>query len=94
MTIPFTMRVVVPKQVLVRSFEQESVLLNLDSECYHGLDDMGTRMYQTLLESENIQAAYDSLLADFDVDAATLRRDLEEFIQKLVQRGLVELHGN
>jgi len=81
----------VPKHVLVRIFENESVLLNLDSECYHGLDNMGTRMWQALTHSQTVQEAYEMLLSEFEVDAATLRKDLNDFIDTLVQRGLVEI---
>ena len=66
-----------PNQVLVRTFQNESVLLNLDRESYHGLDDVGTRMWQALSQSENIQAAYESLLSEYEVNAATLRKDLD-----------------
>jgi hypothetical protein len=91
MPISFQAKILVPKQVLVRTFQNESVLLNLDSESYHGLDDVGTRMWQALSQSANIQAAYDSLLPEYEVDAATLQKDLEAFIETMVERGLVEV---
>jgi hypothetical protein len=93
MTISFTMQVSVPKHILVRTFENESVLLNLETESYHGLDDVGTRMWQALTQAENIQRAYESLLSDYQVDETTLRQDLQVFLQELVSRGLVELSG-
>ena len=91
MTISFKAKISVPKQVLVRTFQDESVLLNLASECYHGLDDMGTSMWQALIQSENIQAAYESLLSEYEVDEATLKNDLGDFIEILVKRGLIEV---
>jgi hypothetical protein len=91
MVISFKAKISVPKQVLVRTFQNESVLLNLDSEAYHGLDDVGTRMWQALIQSENIQAAYENLLSEYEVDQATLQKDLEAFIETLVGRGLVEV---
>jgi predicted transcriptional regulator len=91
MTVSFKAKISVPKQVLVRTFQDESVLLNLESECYHGLDDMGTSMWKALIESENIQAAYESLLSEYEVDEVTLQKDLGAFIETLVERGLVEV---
>ena len=91
-TISLTTEISVPKHVLVRVFQNESVLLNLDSECYHGLDDVGTRMWQAVTQSKTIQDAYDLLLSEFEVDPATLKKDLTDFIERLVQRGLVEVH--
>jgi len=92
MAVGMTMRVTSPKHVLVRTFENESVLLNLDSESYHGLDDVGTHMWEALTSSENIQAAYEKLLLDYEVDASQLRQDLDDFVAKMVQRGLLEIH--
>lgn len=91
MTVSFKSKISVPGQVLVRTFQDESVLLNLDSECYHGLDDMGTSMWKALIESENIQAAYETLLSEYEVDEVTLQKDLSAFIERLVERGLVEV---
>lgn len=93
-TLSLTAQISIPKSVLVRVFQNESVLLNLDSECYHGIDDVGTRMWEAVTQSKTIQEAYDILLSEFDVDAETLKKDLTDFIEKLVQRGLVDLHGN
>ena len=94
MDLSLTMQVSVPKNVLVRTFENESLLLNLDTESYYGLDEIGMRIWQALTQTENIQAAYESLLAEYDVDPITLQRDLEAFIESLVQRGLVELQNS
>ena len=91
MAFPMKMRVTFPKNVLMRAFENETVLLNLDTESYHGLDDVGTRMCQALTSSENIQEAYQKLLADYEVDPIMLRQDLDDFLANMVQRGLLEL---
>jgi hypothetical protein len=94
MTIASTAEITIPKHVLVRVFENESVLLNLESENYHGLDDVGSRMWQALSESKTIQDAYEKLQSQYDVDAATLQKDLNEFVERLVQRGLVEIRDS
>ena len=61
MTISFTDRVVVPDGVLISQLQEESVILNLDSERYYGLDDVGTRFLTVLTTSESIQAAHEKL---------------------------------
>jgi len=91
-TVSWTAAISIPKNVLVRVFQNESVLLNLDSECYHGLDDVGTHMWQAVTQSKTLQEAYDLLQSEFEVDPATLKKDLADFIERLVQRGLVEVH--
>jgi hypothetical protein len=88
----FTQRVSIPENIMFRELEGESVILDLDSESYFGLDLVGTRIWQLLVDGDSIQAAYDLLLEEFDVDAATLRADLEELLDELATKGLIEIH--
>jgi len=91
MPFSFSMRVIAAPDVLFRSLGGEAVLLNLETELYLGMDEVGTRMWTVLNESPSIQAAYDTLLAEYDVDGERLREDLAEFLDRLVERGLVEV---
>ncbi len=93
MTISFQGRVTLPKDVLLSGVQGESVLLNLKSERYFGLDEVGTRMLSVLTESNSVQAAYDTLLKEYDVEAEALRQDLTSLIDKLIDQGLVEMAG-
>jgi hypothetical protein len=82
-------RVTTPDGVMFREVGGEAVLLNLQSESYFGLDEIGTRMWSALTEAPSIEAAYATLLAEFDVEEEALRTDLSEFIAKLAEAGLV-----
>lgn len=92
MTFTFSQRMIKPDCVLVRILDGEAVLLNLDNEIYFGLDEVGTRMWMLLTGSDSIQAAYDGLLAEYEVDPATLRADLIELIQQLLENGLTVIN--
>src|SRR5438445_7938456 len=59
-------RAAAPAHVLVRLLDRESVLLNLETERYFGLDETGTRMWQLVTTSPDIDAAYQELLAEYD----------------------------
>lgn len=91
MPISFTDRVKVPQGVLVSGLQEESVILNLDSERYYGLDDVGTRMFSVLTASDSIEAAYQTLLEEYTVDREALKEDLVSLIDKLLEQGLVEV---
>ena len=93
MQISFSDRVTVPDDVLVSRLQEESVILNLDSERYYGLDDVGTRVLSALTNSDSIEAAYQSLLAEYDVDENVLRQDLLALVESLVQQGIVKISG-
>jgi len=48
MPIPFDTRLVAPTDVLMRELDGEAVILDLKSETYFGLDDVGTRIWTHL----------------------------------------------
>jgi hypothetical protein len=89
--VSFTDRAATPAHVLVRFLDRESVLLNLETEQYFGLDGTGTRMWQLVTGSPNIDAAYQELLAEFDVEPELLRSNLMELLSRLVDSGLLQV---
>lgn len=94
MAISFSDRVSVPDEVLISNLQDESVILNLNSERYFGLDNVGTRMLSVLSASNSIETAYERLLGEYDVDPQALRQDLNSLIENLLQQGLVTIeHG-
>jgi hypothetical protein len=76
---------------MFREIAGEAVLLDLNSETYFGLDEIGTRMWSVLLASASIEDAYQVLLDEFDVEPEALRSDLSAFLEKLAGSGLVSL---
>jgi hypothetical protein len=91
MQISFSDRVRVPDDVLISPLQEESVILNLDSERYYGLDDVGTRFLSVLTTANSIDAAYQSLAEEYDIDREVLRQDLVALIQNLLQQGIIEV---
>src|SRR6266496_3642495 len=84
-------RVTQPDEVLVRELDGESVLLNLATESYFGLDPVGTRMWFALTTSPSIEAAYVALAAEYEIEPEQLRADLAHFISSLAQAGLIDV---
>jgi coenzyme PQQ synthesis protein D (PqqD) len=84
-------RVVVPSHVLVRFLDKESVLLNIETERYFGLDETGTRMWQLVTAAPKIEVAYQQLLDEYDVEAEQLRENLMDLLSRLVENGLLEV---
>ena len=91
MSISFADRVKVPDDVLISKLQDESVLLNLDSERYYGLDPVGTRILSVLTTSDSIEAAYNTLVQEYDVDPDVLRQDLLTLVEDLVAQGLIQV---
>ncbi len=77
MPISFDQNVRVTPDTLINIVGEESVLLNLKSESYYGLDEVGTRMWTALTTSDSIEAAYEMLLAEYHIGAEVLQTDLQ-----------------
>ncbi len=78
-------------EVLFRELAGEAVLLDLKSQRYFGLDEVGTRIWQLLDERRQTGGLLEALLDEFDVEEARLRRDLRAFLHRLTDAGLIEL---
>jgi hypothetical protein len=87
----FSDRVEVPKDVLVRFVEKETMLLNLETECYYGLDETGTRMWQVVTAAPNIEKSYEELLSEFDVEPELLRQHFSNLLERLADLGLLRV---
>ena len=90
MPVDFSTKVSLPSHVCRREMDGESVLLNLDTEYYHGLDTVGSKMLDLLEASESVEAAMQSLVEVFDVEPDRLRTDLDEFVTEMLKHGLLE----
>jgi hypothetical protein len=90
MALSFSNGVAAAPEVMFQTVGEESVLLNLKTSLYMGLDPVGTRMWTLLTDADSIQAAYEVLLAEYEVTPEQLRKDLEEFLDKLTEQGLIE----
>ncbi|MGB7726694.1 MAG: PqqD family protein [Candidatus Acidiferrum sp.] len=89
--VAFSDRVVVPAHVLVRHLDGETVLLNLDTEKYFGLDATGTRMWELTTHSSSIKTAFATLTEEFEVAPEVLRTHLVELLTQLVENGLLKV---
>jgi len=91
MSDALSQRVSLSSQVLFQALDGEAVLLDLDSEQYFGLDEVGTRIWQLLQDSANLDTAYRTLLNEYDVSAEQLHNDLLNFVGHLSEAGLITI---
>ena len=69
----------------------ETVILDLNSETYFGLDEVGTRIWQLLGEQAQLRPVFDILLQEYEVEAAELEQDLEDLLTRMQAAGLIEM---
>ncbi len=75
--------------VFAQEVDGEMVLLDMNSENYFGLDEIGTAIWQGMQEKETLQEVFELLLNQYDVEADLLKQDLLAFVDKLVKHGIV-----
>jgi hypothetical protein len=83
-------QVEIGEDVLYQQLQGEVVLLNMASQRYYGLNEVGARMWELLLESGSVSTVADRLNQTYDIDPTTLRADLERLIEELRNAGLVK----
>ena len=84
-------RVAPSRDVLSQELDGETVLLDLTSETYFGLNETGTRVWQLICETDTVEGVFRSLLAEHDIEETTLVEDLHELIKDLSSSGLITL---
>ena len=83
-------RVSVPDAVVSRELDGETVLLNLDTGIYFGLDAVATDMWRAVQESGLLQDVFESACGRYEVDPAVLREDLLKLVNQLAAKGLLQ----
>jgi len=78
-------------EVISQEVSGETVLLDLESENYFGLDEVGTRIWQLIKETNDLKVMYETLLAEYDVAEQRLQQDLDTLLAEISGLGLVKL---
>jgi len=71
--------------------DNEAVILDLNSGMYLGLDEVGTRVLQTISETGNIQKAMQALLTEYQVSEDVLQSDVAKLVEEFIARGILEI---
>lgn len=79
----------IPPTVVFSGLDKDMVLLNVETEQYYSLDQVAATIVTRLI-AQPFDAAFASLLEDYDVDAKVLRRDIDDLIGELLEAGLVQ----
>ncbi len=79
------------KEVLSQEIDGESILLDIKSENYFGLNDVGSRVIEILQSGNNINNVTVILLEEFNVGREELEKDICDLFQELLNSGLIIL---
>ena len=82
-------RVLIPDEIVLQQVENESVVINLLTEKYFGLDEIGTQIWIAITSTSSIQEAIEDLLSEYEVGQNHLEQDVFELAQELEEFGLI-----
>jgi hypothetical protein len=85
--------VVIPQHVVRRAFAMETVVLNLQSGMYHGLNSTGARMLDALESSSTVGDAAADLAVEYGIGQEKIEDDLCDLCSRLLERGLIEINN-
>ena len=82
-----------PEHVFVRKAGDETVLLNLRTEHYYGLEGVGARFWELVEAQTTFGDAVEVLQSEYHVAADTVRSDLLALSSDLRKNGLLLVDG-
>ena len=83
----------VPDHVVHRAFVAETVVLNLQTGRYHGLNPSAGRMLAVLETEGKIRDAAGTLAEEYDQPLDLIERDLAQLCRQLLERKLIKFSG-
>ncbi|MDZ4728457.1 MAG: PqqD family protein [Xanthomonadales bacterium] len=84
-------KILLSKDALFQEVSGETVILDLASESYFGLNEVGSRIWSLLESGKSQEEAHEILLQEFDVGPQKLQDDMNSLIGELSAAGLVEI---
>lgn len=78
-------------RIASRVLAGEAVVVTPHDSLLHQLDEVGTFLWERATGERPLSALVDELCESYEVDRETAERDAEEFVQALVERGMLVL---
>ncbi|HEV7993958.1 MAG TPA: PqqD family peptide modification chaperone [Gemmatimonadaceae bacterium] len=89
MTFTAASRIVVSDEQVFTTLGGEAVILGLRDGVYYGLDAVGARVWELLVEPRLVSELVAAIVGEFDVTPERCERDLVTLLDDLAARGLV-----
>lgn len=89
--VSITSEILISDEVVYRNLDGEIVLLNLKTNDYCGLDNVGSRIWQLISQHKSLERVRDELIKEFDVEKEKCTEDVLNFIKMLQDKDLIEI---
>lgn len=83
--------VIIAEHVISREIDDETVLINLETERIFTLNNTGARFWQLLGEGEKLDQISRQLKLEYYIDAQEIEREIDVLLSSLKEEGLVTI---
>lgn len=84
-------KITIPAQVMARQVGDETVILDLSSGTYFGLNPVGAQIWKLLGEGKTLTEICEAIVSEYAVARAAFETDLEELLGALAAKGLISV---
>jgi len=90
-SVPTHATIVAAQEQVSSDLGEESVILNLKSGVYYGLDPVGTRVWQLVQTPRTAADIRDARLEEYDVAPQRCVDDLSALLERMEMEGLIQV---
>ena len=84
-------KIVLLDTVFLQEVDEETILLDTDTQEYFSLDEIGSMFYHFLEEEQNLKIIIKDLSEHFMTEEKIIENDLFNFLKALEEKGLVKV---
>ena len=84
-------KITISPNVVSRAVGDETVILDLESGTYFGLDSIGARVWQMMEEGRTLSEICDVMVDEYDVSRETLEQDAVRLASELAAKRLISI---
>jgi len=79
----------IPDSVMLQNIDDETLLLDTNTQEFFSLNEIGSAMWESMSEYNNLEEVYKEFQEAFDIDANQLKSDITTFASALKEKGLI-----
>ena len=88
--ISLSSEIKVNEDIVSRNLQGEIVLLNLKTNLYCGLDEMGTKIWRFINEQKSLNNILNELVQEYDISESQCAEDLLNFVNLLREKDFIQ----
>lgn len=81
------------KDMTHSDLEGETVILDLKSGVYYGLNETGTSIWNLIQRPQSVQEIISAILLKYKIEPERCERDVKSLLQELADNGLIEINN-